>query len=252
MTISVVTATIAADEALRISLASVAGQSHRDIEHIVVDGSDGGEAQRIVALFDGIKYIRRERRGVYDALNAGLAATTGDIIGLVHGSDRLASPEVLARVAEAFEADPQLDFVYGDLQYVRPGTYAPRRIYHAASFRPGHVVYGMTPPHPTLYMRRRVFEKIGYYSTDYVIGGDIDMWIRLFADTSLRFRYLPMIMVHMPTGGLSTTLRARLYTNNHEKLKALRTNGLPASPVRLAGKYFMVIGSLLRHMLRHK
>lgn len=242
--ISVVTATIQAGDALEKTLRSVASQSYSRVEHIVVDGTPDGSARPLAEKY-GSGYIRRERHGVYDALNAGLEKCTGDILGLLHGADIFASDDILDRVAQAFDSDPELDFVYADIRYVSPGTYSPGRLYRADRFRPAHLLYGMAPPHPTLYMRRRVLEKVGYYDTGYVMCGDTDMWMRLFADTSLHSRYLPLTMVLMPTGGLSTTLRARLFTNNMEKLKALRANGLPANPLNLAGKYLLILRDLL-------
>jgi len=248
MKISVVTITADGADLLDVTMQSVACQTYGDVEHIVVDGMSHDATDRIVATYPGAKLIKHERRGLYNALNCGFCHATGDVVGMVHCGDALASPDVLGVVASAFEADRSLDFLYGDLQYVKPYTRKKCRIYHASKFTPDLLMAGITPPHPTLYVRRRVVDKVGYYAEDYYIGADTDMWIRLFTDKALRYRYLPMIMVEMATGGRSTSLKGRLYLNNVEKLKALRANGLPANPLRLAGKYWWSVRDIFLDM----
>lgn len=241
MTVSIITATIDGERSLDYTLGSVHAQTWRDIEHLVVDGYSTDRTAEIVAAYPGVRMISRGRMGVYDALNFGVDNTSGEIFGFLHCNDALASDGVIEAVAKAFADDPDLDFVYGDLQYVSPSSHRPGRIYHADSFMPSRLLGGVCPPHPTLYIRRSTAARIGRYVEDYRICGDFDMWIRLFSDKSLRYKYLPMIMVNMSKGGLSTRLRSRLYTNNIEKLKALRRNGLPANPLQLLQKYLIVV-----------
>ncbi|MDO4320345.1 MAG: glycosyltransferase family 2 protein [Bacteroidales bacterium] len=252
MTISIITATIDGERSLDYTLGSVSSQTYRDIEHLVVDGYSTDRTADIVARYPGVRMISRDRMGVYDALNFGVANTSGEIFGFLHCNDALASDDVIEAVAKAFADDPDLDFVYGDLQYVSPSTHRLGRIYHAEAFESSQLLGGVCPPHPTLYIRRSTAERIGEYVEDYRICGDFDMWLRLFGDKSLRCRYLPMIMVNMSTGGLSTRLRSRLYTNNVEKLKALRRNGLPAKPLLLLHKYLIVARDYVSDFIRRK
>lgn len=236
MKISVITATIDSDERLARTIASVESQTHRDIEHIIVDGRDG----RHIPAKDGRKVFGHQRKGVYEALNFGISKASGDIVGLVHGGDLLASPDILEKVAEAFRADPSLDFIYGDIRFFNPVSGHKGRIYHASRFTPRHLAYGMAPPHPSMYLRRELAERIGPYHEDYRIAGDLDMWMRLFADKSIKFRYVPEIIVEMATGGASGSLKARLVTNNREKLIAMRRNGYSPNPLMLLGKYMII------------
>jgi len=240
MTISIITATIDGERSLDYTLGSVSAQTYADIEHVVVDGYSTDSTAEIVSHYPGVRMVSRDRMGVYDALNFGVRETTGEIFGFLHCNDALADPSVIEAVARAFADDPELDFVYGDLQYVSPHTHRPGRIYHAAGFEPSRILGGVCPPHPTLYIRRSTAERIGEYAEDYRICGDFDMWIRLFKDKSLKYKYLPRIMVNMSTGGLSTRWKSRLYINNFEKLKALRRNGLSANPLYLIQKYIIV------------
>ena len=245
MTISVITVTADGAAQLPVTMRSVAMQTWRDVEHIVVDGCSRDATADIVARFPGTRFVERERLGLYDAINHGFHCATGDVIGMVHCGDALASPDVLEAVAKAFESDSSLDFVYGDLRYVTPGSRRRMRVYHAGRFEPSQILYGMTPPHPTLYIRREAALRAGDYALDYRIGADIEMWVRLFTDKSFKFKYLPMIMVEMATGGRSTSLKGRLYINNAEKLKALRAHGMPANPLRMAVKYWWALRDLV-------
>lgn len=230
---------------LRRAALSVNAQTHADIEHIVVTDSAAAAARALEGI-PGIIIVESPRRGVYDAINRGIEAATGDIVGMVHGSDVLTCDSVVAQVADAFERDESLDFLYGDIRYVSRRNFRPGRIYHAAAFTPDLLAGGYYPPHPTLYIRRHVAQRVGPYTTAYRIAGDFDMWIRLFSDTSLRYRYLPTVMIDMTSGGISTSLRARLYENNYEKLQVLRSHGYKASPWRLFTKYWRVAVDLFK------
>lgn len=248
MKITVVTATIHPDDALALTLASVADQRDVDVESIVVDGR--GRSEDFKSRFPKSRFICQEPRGVYNAINHGISHAEGDIIGLLHGSDTFTSPTVLKQIADEFEADPGLDFVYGNIQYVSGLSRTPRRVYYGGDFRPGDLQYGIHPPHPSLYIRREAAQRIGKYREDLVIAGDVDMWIRLF-NSGLHYKYMPLTMVYMTTGGLSTTLKARLYTNNIEKLKVLRDNGLKANPLKLTVRYFDALRQLIWKRNRH-
>lgn len=241
LTVSIVTVTYNEADVLAFALDSVWRQTYRHIEHIVVNGNSTDHTEDVVAKYPNIKLLRREPRGVYDALNFGLSHCTGDIVGCVHGNDALASDNVISLIAKQFAKDPELDFVYGDMQYIAPKTHRRGRIYHADRFVPTQLLGGMAPPHPTLYIRRSVAQRIGLYNTDFRNAADFEMWIRLFKDKSLKYKYIPELIAEMTTGGRSTRWRARLFYNNIEKLRALRLNNLPANPIRLAMKYVYVV-----------
>ncbi len=245
MKISIVTVTLNEAEALRHSLASVAAQGYPDLEHIVVDGHSTDNTASVVAEFPGVKFAQLEPNGTYDALNYGFILCSGDILGFIHGNDAMAHGKVLNTIAKEFEADPDLEFIYGDMRYVKPVTYKHVRIYYAGKFKPSNLLGGIAPAHPTLYIRRRVWEKIGKYRLDFPKAADFEMWIRLFKDKSLKYKYLPLVIAEMTTGGRSTMWSARLLTNNVEKWKALKLNGMPANPFRLLAKYIYVLRNLI-------
>ncbi len=244
MKISIITATLNEAEALRRALQSVADQHYDELEHIVIDGMSTDDTARVVSEFPGVKYIRRQRRGVYDALNYGFSIAEGDILGFVHGNDLMPDSNILEVIGQQFEADPELDFIYGDLRYVKPASRKHVRIYYSGNFSPDQLCGGVVPPHPTLYIRTDAYKRVGDYRLDMPNAADFDYWIRLFTNKSLKGKYLPMVLAEMTTGGRSTAFVSRIWYNNREKLKALRLNGLPANPLRLLFKYFMVIKNI--------
>ena len=246
MLVSIIT--ISKDQAAELpaTIDSVSGQTYAGIEHVVVDGESSDGTAAVVASYPGVRMVSRRPAGVYDAINQGISCASGEVIGMVHCGDRLASADVVEKVAAAFEADPELDFVFGDVRYVDVRTGRTRRVYSADRFRLRMLRIGFAPPHPSLYMRRRAVERVGLYKPDYKVAADLDMFVRLFQDRTLHYRYLPMTMVDMSVGGISQQWRNRLILNNKEKLRALRENGLDSSYLTIFRRYWIVLKSLLK------
>lgn len=223
--------------ALHAAARSVEAQTARGrIEHLVVDS---GDIPATLPRECRAHVVRTEPRGVYAALNEGIRRSSGEIIGMVHGNDRLASERTVERVLGLFDADPELDFVFGNLEYRDPLTGRLRRRYDCSRFRPGLLEYGFGPAHPTLYARRRVFERAGLYDETFRIAGDFEMWLRLFApEAGLKWAHLDEVLAIMSPGGLSSRLRNQLSINIREKLRALRMHGRRASAARLLLRVF--------------
>lgn len=236
MKISVITVTVEPDDVTAMTAASVEAQTYPDVEHIVIDGCGKDRS----SVFPRSRYFQCPRAGVYNAINIGIGHATGDIIGILHAGDRFASGDVLENISRAFD-DPEVDFTYADIRFFNPKTGRTGRFYGASAFRPSFLTYGLVPPHPSLYIRRGAAGRVGPYKEDFEIAADFDMWIRLFTGSGLNGLYLPATVVEMASNGASSTLRSRLFTNNYEKLRALRLNGLKANPFRLLGKYVLML-----------
>ncbi len=171
--ISVVTATWNCVSTIADCLHSVASQSYRAHEHVVIDGaSSDGTLALLQASRDQLAVLLSEPdRGIYDALNQGIERATGDVVGFLHADDVYAHADVLAHIAAAFDADPDLCAVYGDLQYVRKNdTDVVVRHWKSTPFTAGRLAWGWMPPHPTLYVRREWYTRIGGLDTRYRIG----------------------------------------------------------------------------------
>lgn len=212
------------------SLSSVRSQSHTAIEHVVIDGasSDGtlsfleGNRGQIDVL------ISEPDKGIYDALNKGIARSTGDVVGFLHADDVYAHPDVLARVAQAFAA-PEVCAVFGDLQYVKKeDASAVVRHWQSSPFSTRRLAWGWMPPHPTLYVRREWYERIGGFDTKYRIAADYFSILQLFSQPGFKAVYLPEVMVKMRLGGASNRSIGNIIRKSREDLDALRRSNVGA------------------------
>ncbi|OYU12446.1 MAG: hypothetical protein CFE38_08240 [Comamonadaceae bacterium PBBC1] len=144
MKISIITATYNCAQTLGDCLSSVASQAYANREHVVIDGaSQDGTLDVLQASRSQLAVLLSEPdRGIYDALNKGIAHASGDVIGFLHADDVYASPDVLAHVAQAF-ADPAVCAVYGDLQYVRKDDMSQVvRVWQSAVFTTQRLTWG--------------------------------------------------------------------------------------------------------------
>ncbi len=239
MKITVITVAFNAQHTIGETLESVAAQMHPDIEHIVVDGAstDGTlavierHAQRISRL------VSEPDHGIYDAMNKGLRLATGGIIGFLNADDVYVDPSVLARVSANMEAEG-LDALFGDAEFVsaeQPDL--PLRRYRSERFRPGRIAWGWMPAHPTLFLRRELYERFGLFRTDYRIAGDFELVARMFHGDTLKYRHLPEVLVRMRTGGVSTGGWRNTLLLNREVLRACRENGISTSLPKILSKY---------------
>ncbi len=223
-TISVVTATWNCAATLPDCLASVAAQTWPGVEHVIIDGASTDGTLAVLERHRGQlgQLVSEPDRGIYDALNKGIARARGEVVGFLHADDLYAGPEVLARVAAAF-ADPAVSAVYGDLQYVRrEDTSRVIRHWRSAPFRRAALEWGWMPPHPTLYVRREWYARIGGFDTRYRIAADYDSILKLFTQPGFTAVHLPEVLVRMRLGGASNRSLANVLRKSREDLDALR------------------------------
>ena len=201
-------------------LESVAGQSHQNIEHIVIDGaSTDGTLEILQAHRSQLAVLISEAdNGIYDALNKGFALSTGDIIGILHSDDRFYDSAVLARVAEEFE-DPFVDYVYGDIEMVRPdGRVA--RYWKTGEFRDGRIT-GAHIPHPALFLSRRLVNQLDpVFDSTYRMSADIKQQLIFSNVLCSKGAYIPAPLVRMQIGGTSTASLSSYWLGWRESCRA--------------------------------
>ena len=203
-------------------------QTWQEVEHIVVDGaSTDGTVQVLQSCMnDRVVLVSEPDNGIYDALNKGMARATGDVVGFMHSDDFFADDHVLARVAAAF-SDPEVDAVYGDLDYVaKEDTSHIIRHWRSGEYLPAKLARGWMPPHPTLYLRRSVIDRWGGYDARYQIAADYDAILRYFGQGQIRAAYIPHVLVKMRVGGESNRSLAKVWLKTREDYAALRRNGV--------------------------
>jgi len=170
-----------------------------------------------------MRLISEPDEGIYDALNKGVQNATGDVIGFIHSDDFLAHDEVLVRIAAAFE-DPEVEAVFSDLDYVaQADTTWVIRHWSTGAFHPRRLKYGWMPAHPTLYLRREVYERFGLYDTNFGISADYDFILRYFSQVTGQSVYIPELY-KMRLGGVSNRNLAKIRQKMTEDLLAIRRN----------------------------
>ena len=226
--VSIITAVFNRAKTLGEALRSVQNQTWQNIEHIVIDGgSTDGSLAILHHHRDRIaKMVSEPDQGLYDALNKGIREASGDVVGFMHADDQFASPHALSRVAAAFD-DPSVEAVYGDLAYVKQNDVSKVvRYWRAGRYRRDQLAQGWMPPHPTFYVRRDVYSRLGAFDTRYRISADYDNMLRILWGGGVRASYIPEVLVRMRMGGISNTSLLNILLKSREDYAAMRNHGI--------------------------
>ena len=248
MKVSVITVCFNSVATLRDTIESALAQTGVELEYLVVDGaSKDGTAELLRGYAGRLDYVSEPDRGMYDALNKGIARATGEVIGILNADDRFEDARVLSDVAAAFASDAALDAVYGDIRFVRGESTSTTRYYSSAPWRPWMHNWGYMPAHPSVYVRRRVFERFGGYRLGYDISADFEWMVRVFCRGRIVARYLPRCMVTMRLGGKSTGGPGKMLRLNVENVRANRENGyFSCLPMMLPKYVYKILGYVFR------
>ena len=227
MKISIITASFNSERSIRDTLESIKGQEYPNVEHIIIDGLSTDSTMSIVREYPNVaRFISEKDHGIYEAMNKGLQIATGEIIGILNSDDIYVDNKVLKDVVDIF-ADEQVDACYADLQYVdEANTNILVRHWKSGTYRKNSFLYGWMPPHPTLFLRRRVYDKIGFFNLDFKTAADYELMLRVFVTHDFIIRYLPRVIVKMRTGGASNASVQRRIDANKEDRMAWKVNNL--------------------------
>lgn len=237
MKISVITVCFNVQNTIVDTLRSVRDQTHDSIEHIIIDGGSTDNTLNMVEA-EGrhvTKIVSEKDKGIYDAMNKGIALATGDVIGFINADDFYPSPDVLSVVASAFESSG-VDCCYGDLCYVQQGDVSKTvRYWSSGPFTPGLFRRGWCPPHPTFFVRREVYARLGGFDLSFKIGVDIELMARYLEVGRISNHYIPKVLVHMRMGGTSNRRLSNIVKQNLEIRRGFLALGLGFSWWRFMG-----------------
>ncbi len=226
MKISVITAVFNNRKTISNSIESSLSQVGVNVELIVIDGgSIDGTLDVLYGYSDRLSVLVSEPdNGIYDALNKGIQQATGEVIGFLHSDDIFENSSVLGKIAAAFQ-DPSVDAVYGDLVYVRHQDISQViRYWKSGPYDEANLALGWMPPHPTFYVRRSVYERLGGFNTRYRIAADYDTVLRFFSVGKIRVAYISEVLVRMRAGGVSNRSLKTLMRKSLEDFEVLRSN----------------------------
>lgn len=226
MKISIVTATFNSVNTISSCVQSVHSQTYKNYEHIIVDGaSSDGTIDFLKSKAHYFSHLISESdNGIYDALNKGYSIASGDVFCIMHSDDFYPSNEILSKVAHIF-LNPSIDVVYGDLNYV--SSINPNKVirrWTAGCFSPRRLAWGWMPPHPSLFIRRSVFECLHGFNLQYKISSDYDFLIRLFLNPEINAAYIPSTLCVMRLGGMSNGSIGKIFKKSFEDYLIIKRN----------------------------
>ncbi len=210
------------------ALESIVSQQHgHEMEIIVVDAGSTHETLEVLDRFRHkiSTFISGPDEGIYDGMNKGIRRATGEVVGILNADDRYSDPLVLRDVADTFGEDRHVDACYGDQVYVSKAGRVVR-YWKAGEGRKANWHLGWMPPHPTFFVRRRVYERYGLFDLRYPIAADYELMLRLMLKNKIDVKYLGRVVVNMAPGGNSTKNIKRIIKANMEVGRACRNHGL--------------------------
>ena len=227
--LSLITACFNSEKSILRTVNSVLNQTYPHLEYIIIDGASRDQTLQLLAPYrDRISTLISEPdRGIYDALNKGIRLAQGEIIGFIHSDDELKNPHVVERMIQKM-SERKADGIYSDLNYVvqSDGNSKVLRHWKSKTFTPDLLKKGWMPPHPTLYLKRSVYEKHGLFDLNYSIAADYDFILRVFLDPTLSFQYYPEVTLNMQTGGASNRNFSQLVKKSRQDFQILARHGL--------------------------
>ena len=240
---SIITCTFFSERKIDSSLSSLKLQNYSYYNSILIDSNSTDNTLKIANYYLSKEdvILSEYDSGIYDALNKGIKLSAGDIIGILHSDDVFASSDVLSQIHSVFK-ETNCDGVYGDLNFIKNGQITRKWV--SKKFNSSLLNKGWMPPHPTLFLKKEVFEKHGLYDTNFKIAADYDFILRIFKDESLKFEHLPMVITNMSIGGVSTSGFKNLVQKTYEDYLVLKKNKMRFSLLILFRKIVGKISQL--------
>lgn len=247
--ISIITVCYNSEKTIEGTIFSVLTQEYQELEYIIVDGKSTDGTLGIIKKYSKrdkrLKFISESDKGLYDAMNKGIALASGAYVGIINADDFFTDEYSVSKVAVALSKDASIDAVYGNVLYVDPKDLENVvRNYSSAIISPALFRWGFMPAHATFYCKKELFEKFGNYKLGFKIAADFELLMRFMLVHNIKTRFLSENLVTMRTGGISTRgFKSRVLLNK-EIIKACKMNGVYTNMFMLTLKYFIKVFEL--------
>jgi glycosyltransferase len=226
MKVTIITVAFNAAKTIGDTLSSVASQTYPDIEHILVDGDSTDGTQEVIKEYQHVAHFISEKdEGLYFAMNKGLALATGDVVAVLNADDFYTSTSVIEKVVNMFKLH-DTDSVYADLVYVNKEYTKITRNWKAGAFSRTKFYNGWMVPHPTFFVKRECYQKLGYFDTSLRYAADYELMLRFMFKHQITSFYIPETLVIMKSGGKSNASIFNRYKINREDRRAWTLNHL--------------------------
>jgi glycosyltransferase involved in cell wall biosynthesis len=235
--VSIITVVFNGAATLERTIQSVLGQTYDNIEYIIVDGGSTDGTLDLVRRYEDLMdlWVSERDRGIYDAMNKGVALATGEWVALINADDWY-EPDTVARVVEAVKDRPSINIVHGDIWIHYPNGH--RKVKHAR--RSGFLLkyWEMVLNHPTFFVRRSYYQGRPFDAT-LRVSGDHKWTLAAWLHDTRQFLYLPEVLANFTAGGASMTI----------PLKRVLSEGRRVSHDLGLGAFGTFIGQLTRTAL---
>ncbi len=248
MKVTVITVCLNSYATLKRNLDSVKSQNYKNIEQIIIDGCSTDGTHNIINNYKKhiSKIIIQKDEGIYDAMNKGLLNSNGDIICFLNSDDFYASSNIISYVVKKMK-DNDLDIFSGDVCYFRKDNQEKvLRRFSSKVFSPEKIKYGLSMAHPSVFIHKRIINKVGFFRKDYKIAGDFEYLLRIFKIKNIKYSYFPKVITYMQYGGVSTSGIKSYLLSNSEILRACKENGIRTNIFNICLRYIYKIKELIK------
>ncbi|WP_334058742.1 glycosyltransferase family 2 protein [Polaribacter sp. P097] len=247
MKVSIITVSYNSARTIESTFNSVASQTYKNIEYIVVDGGSKDNTLELIKERKTLisKWISEPDKGLYDAMNKGILMATGDIIGIINSDDLFCDDHAIEKVVSILMSD-NLDSVYADLFYVAQND-TDKIVRRWVTGKQKPFRYGWHPAHPTFYVKKRVYDKYGLFDLRFKLAADFEIMLRFLDKYKISTTYLEEPLVKMRLGGETNKSFKNIYNQNVECIRAFKKNDLKVNKFlypffRLIPKFFQFKG----------
>lgn len=209
MKISVITPAYNAAKFIEEVICSVSNQTYKNVEHIIVDGGSTDGTTLILEKHPYLKWVSEPDKGIYDAMNKGIAMATGNWIIFLGADDTFFSEKTLSLLTTEYEEQlDSNDIVYGNVVFSEWSTMShSHKIFSKYDFHKANI------NHQAIFYRSSIFEKVGLYSLQYPVFADWEFNIRCFFTEKIRTEYIPLIISNFSVEGISNQRKDVFYEN---------------------------------------
>tara|TARA_Y100000992_G_C21255635_1_gene488327 strand:+ start:685 stop:1446 length:762 start_codon:yes stop_codon:yes gene_type:complete len=220
--ISVITVCYNSEASIEETICSVINQDYSNIEYIIIDGASNDNTLNIISSFKTkIDILISEKdTGIYDAMNKGIKASTGDIVGILNSDDTYTDGKVLSKVARHLDENRLTKGVYADLFYVKRDMIY--RVWKTGHLNQNSISKGKIIPHPTLFLRKDVYTECGLYDPKYGNAADFEFITRILVKYKVKLDYMRHFIVNMKLGGSSNKNIYNIFVQNIEIINILK------------------------------
>ena len=245
MKISIITVCYNSAKTIEATFKSVEKQDYNDIEYIVVDGGSKDDTLKLAEKYSTTisQLVSEPDKGLYDAMNKGVKLATGDYIGIVNSDDEFATSTVISEIA-AFLKTNAVDASIGNITQHRDGKLV--RVYSSKRWKPEKLKIGFMPPHPSIFFKKSLFERLGYYDLNFKSGADYELIIRYFLKNRISYAYSGISTTSMAMGGISSSGMSSYHLITKEICNALKMNDIAYSKLKVQLRIFWKVWSLIK------